>query len=211
MRKSSLWLPAALLAAASLAGNGCVLLPEIKEKVVQLAAGGTTSVGFVAHFLTNNLYNQQASVDLANALDLRKILSDAGLDVSGVKHIKVSGISYRVTRPDPLDSRQIVNGSVTVDRPGVAIGVPIVTNFTETVNTVTAYKIAPVDRAGIALMNDLLADLLAAIQNNSTVLNSVIVCHLSGTSSPADNNTNFDWEIKVDISIVGEVKVSVPE
>jgi hypothetical protein len=209
MRTTRIRLLGVLLAAASIAGNGCILLPEIKDKVVQLAVGGTTSAEFVAAGLINT-FDQRDTVNIDQEVNLTKILSDAGIDVSGVKDIKVSGISYRVVKPDPVANRQIQGGTVTAQRLGVTGEVPVVTSFTETVNSVVSYKTAPVDPAGVGLMNGVLTDLLTSAQNGTAMVNPVIVFHINGVSSPTNQVSDFTWEIKLNVSVLGEVKVSIP-
>jgi len=211
MRLNRIWLPGVLVVAASLAGNGCILLPEIKEKIVQLAVGGTTTANFDAAGMIN-AFDQTTSVDISAEVNLAKILDDAGIDVSKVKDIKVSGISYRVSRPDPDASREIQGGTVTVQRPGVTSSeIQVISSFTETVNSVTTYKTAPVSAAGVTLMNGLLADMLTSVQNGTPLANPTIVYHITGISAPTGVTSNFAWEIKVNVSVLGEVTVSVPE
>lgn len=211
MRTTRIRLLGVLLVAASIAGNGCILIPEIKDRIVQLAAGGTTTALFDAAGMLNT-FDKTSSVDIGAEVDLAKILDDAGIDVADVKGIKVSGISYRVSRLDPDATREIQGGTVTVQRPGVTVSdVPVITSFNETVNTVVNFKTAPVDPAGIALINGLLTDMLTSVQSGTALVNPVLTYHINGVSSPTGVTSNFEWQIKVNVSILGEVSVSVPD
>jgi hypothetical protein len=184
-------------------GSGCPLKPEIKDKLIQLAAAG--SVSDTLHALGSINVDDQID-DFSAAVDVADILHKAGIDADAVDDIKLSGVSYKVAIKDPDDSRQIQNGTVEIKRGGGAF-TPLVTNFNETVNTVTTFKTAPLDPAGVTLLNGLLADALENVKHGTLIPNPQITYHFSGTSAPTPATTNFYWVIKVDISIIGKVKI----
>jgi hypothetical protein len=205
MRKVLRWEIVLLALGALSMGSGCPLIPEIKDKVVQLAVGGSTTTEWVSDGEVNT-HDDSQTVDIKTDIDLPKILSDAGIDVLDVDDIKVSGISYRVTAPDPEPTRRIVNGQVTVRR-GAGAETPIVTNFNVLVNSATTYQTATVDPLGVDLINTLLDDILTELQSGISASPTQITYHVTGQSTPTGVPTHFTWQLKLDLSIVGKVKV----
>jgi len=206
MRTKKLLTLVALAAVAMLTmGSGCPIAPEIKDKLVELAMGSSVADTLEAQ---GSINVDDEIDDFSAAVDLAGILDDAGVDPNDVTAIQVAGVSYRVIRKDPDDAREIQGGTVTIQREGGAV-TPLVTNFDEVVNTVTSYKTAPLDPAGVTVLNTLLHDCLVAVQNNQALANPKITYHFSGVSAPTPATTDFSWAIKLDITITGKVKVKV--
>jgi hypothetical protein len=209
MRKIKGWEWVVLITPLLALGNGgCPLIPQIEEKTVQLATTGSTVLSFVAQGELNT-HNDTQSVNLNTDVDLIGLLDKAGIDVSDVKDIKLSGVSYRVTKKDPTSNREIQNGNVTVTRGSTTQ--PIIADFDVVVNNVTDWTTAPVTQAGVDLINTLLGDMLAAVQNGTGVVtNPVLTFTVTGDSVPGNIATDFTYEIKVDVVIMGEVHVELP-
>lgn len=200
--------PLALVAFAGLSlGSGCPTVPKIEDRVVELALGASTTVSLPASGVVN-IYSQDAPYDFALDFNLRKTLDDAGIDVADAKDIKLSGISYRVTVPDPNTGRTIANATVSAQRPPGGTQ-PLITSFTQKVDAVSGWTKAPLDPAGVTLINGLLTDMLASAKSGVPVVNSAINYHVNGTSTPTDLSTTFTWEIRFDLSIVGTIRVKV--
>jgi hypothetical protein len=201
-------LPVLVLAAALAAsGASCPTIPSIEDRVVELATGGSTTLTFVAEGVVNT-YNDTQTINLATDFDLASLILDAGIDVSRVTGVKVSGVSYRVTVPDPVAGRSISSTNVTVTREGGS-STPLVTDFSTSVNSATSFTTAPLDPAGVTVLNDILSDLLTSLQNGTPLVNPSVTYSVSGTSNPTDASTNFTWQLKVDMSIKGTVDVEV--
>jgi len=175
--------------------------------VVELAVGGSTSEIIEAQGIINN-HDERGSVDIKASLDLSKIVNDAGIDVTNLEDVKVSGVSYRVTRTDPTPNRMIVNGTITIQR-GSGAEVPLVDNFNVDVNNATSYQGATLNPAGVAVLNSLLGDLLTEVKGGATATNTIVTYHVTGQSTPLGIATDFQYEIKLDVSILGTVKVKV--
>jgi hypothetical protein len=195
------------LATMILSGSGCPLIPDIEEKVVELAVGASVIVPFEARGIINDK-GEVSCFAVDDEIDLRQILDDADVNVSDVKAISLSGVSYRVSKADANASRMIVNSSVDIsygdDGPD-----PLVTGFSGSAGAVTDFMTVSLDAAGVTLVNSMLEDLLVAVQNNTD--SNVDGCATwTGQSTPIDENTNFDWEIRLDITIVGEITIDVP-
>ena len=199
-------LPFAVIALAALSlGSGCPTIPKVEDRIVELALGASTTQEFVASGEVNALDDTKA-YDLST-LDLAGILDDAGIDPSDVEDVKFSGAQYRVTQPDPTPDRQIQNGTVTVQR-GAGPVQSLVSDFSVSVNGATSWQTVTVEQPGADLINAVLADLLAEIKTGVPLTNPVVSVHVSGTSSPSAP-TDFKYEIKLNITVVGTLKTKV--
>src|SRR5512144_1665052 len=105
----------AALILAMLMGQGCLLLPEIEKRVVELAVGGSTTQEFVASGELNTI-DDRDTVDVRTAIDLPGLLDNAGIDLNDVETIAFAGAAYRVTQQDPTANRAITGGTVTIQR-----------------------------------------------------------------------------------------------
>jgi hypothetical protein len=200
-------LPLAVLALGGLSlGSGCPTIPKIQDRVVDLAVGGTTTLDFVADGSTNT-WSGNATYDLAD-LDINALLSGSGIDLQDVKSITLSGVSYRVIVPDETPGRTITSGTVTTARGGSG-PVTFLTGFHGPADAVTPYTTVTVDPAGTAMFNQLLSDILAAAKSGTPVANSTIAYAYNGDSTPTGSPTHFTWQLKLDLAIVGSVKVKV--
>lgn len=206
MRTSSVLTMGALsLGALLLMGSGCPFIPDVKEKVIQLAVGSSTTVEFKARGSINE-YNQEEMFDFGEDIDLPALLDDAGIDVNDVIDIALAGVSYRISLAQ--EGRSIENGSVTVRREGGS-DTPFVTDFSESASAVTDFMTADLDSAGVAVVNDMLDDLLAEAQGNPSSGSLVGYATVSGLSVPPTEETFFNWELKIDITVVGNIRLDV--
>lgn len=210
MNKTMLSLAGASCGVLLLMGAGCPLIPEIEDKVVELAVGSSMTIGFQARGEINDK-SQVVGFQIDDEIDIQEVLDDAGVDVSDVKAISFAGAAYRVTKPDPNPSRMITNTTVTVSRTGGPQDVPFVVDFEDEAGV--AYDFRTLDLAGTAavtLINDMLADLLREAQGIPPLGSLGGSVTWTGTSEPVSQDTNFDWEIRLDVTILGEVEVEIP-
>src|SRR5438552_1760093 len=152
MRRFRFWPHTALVLALAVMNGGCVLIPELKDRIVELAVGGSTAVAFTTHGEINTIDNS-GTVNILDDLDVPKILEDAGVSADSVVSIVFSGVDYRVTSPDPQADRTITNGNVTISRGGNG-PFPLVTGFSAgagTGNAVTEWTAGPLDPNGAAV------------------------------------------------------------
>ena len=207
----SLALPTLVLA-LGLMNGGCMLIPEIQDRIVELAVGGSTDVEFVSSG-TLNTFNETHTVNVLDGFNLAQILADAGIDVGSVTHIKISGVDYRVTAPDPVASREIVNGAISTDRNGSG-PLSLISNFSAGAGAASDWQPAPLDPGGAAVgdLNAMLQSILDALRNGTSPPSNLttITYRITGQSVPGNAPTNFTWQMKVKITITGTVTVSVP-
>jgi hypothetical protein len=198
----------ALVVALAVMNGGCLLIPQLKDRIVELAVTGSTTVEFHASGLIPSFDEAKPFFDLRDSVDLAGILDDAGINVADVKNISLSGVAYRVSVKDPEPSREIVNGTVKITRFGGSEQ-PLVTAFNAAAGAVTPFTTATLDPAGVTELNNLLDEWLAELKGGAPA-NTRFSYHVSGDSSPPEVNTDFYWQVKITISITGTVKVSVP-
>jgi hypothetical protein len=196
----------ALVASLAVMNGGCLLIPQLKDRIVELALSGTATQKFVASGV-QNVYKDSVTVDIGDEINVAEVLSDGGVDVSNVTGIWLSGVAYRISVADLAGARHI-DAEVFVRRQGLNEH-GLVTGFSEDVNSVTSFKTATLDATGVTELNNLLAALLKELKDG-TPANKTITFAIDGTSSPVDTPTSFTWELKITISITGTVKVSVP-
>ena len=207
MNRTRTTLLTAALALLASTSTSCLLIPEIQDRVVELVISGSATTEWTSSGTLNN-HDDQTTIDIRDFVDIRQSLEDAGVDIENVQRIAVAGMSYRTTLPDPTAGRQIVNGQVSFQRSGGS-EVPLVIDFTEDVNSVTTFKTATLSAGGVTQVNALLADLLAELQGGPPA-NTVFTYHVTGQSVPGDVGTNFTWELKLDLNMVGTISVEVP-
>jgi hypothetical protein len=200
VRILALALPLAVLS------SGCITIPQLEDRVVELAVGASTTEQFVATGSINT-FDESRGVDLKSEIDLAQVLDDNGVDVGDVKDIKVSGLSYRIVKAQT--GRSIQGGYVKITRQG-GTEKDLVLNFNASAATADGWITVRLESDGVTVLNALLADLLKDVQHIATATNTQIQYHVHGNSVPgAPSNTDFTWEIKLDVSIVGTVKVTV--
>jgi hypothetical protein len=199
---------AAFALTAQVMASGCLLFPELKDKIVELATSGTVTADFHAQGIINT-YTEIKTIDIRDSVDIAQVLTDAGIDVADVKKITVGGVAYRITAADPTTGRQIQNGSITVQRQG-GLAADLVTNFTANADATTGWITPTLDPAGVTELNNLLADILTELQGGAAA-NEVITYTVSGNSVPADVSSDFRYQLRLTISVVGTVKVKTLE
>jgi len=196
-----------VLAISAMGAKGCPTVPQIEDRIVELALGGSVTLPWEARGVINN-YNDTGTIDLGTELDLASILDDADVDASDVTSVKISGVSYRITVPDPSAGRTIENGTVTAQRQGSGT-VGLITDFDADASSTTGWITAPLSSAGINMLNGILTDALASAQGGGPIPNGNVTFTVAGVSNPQGVTTNFDWEMKIDISIVGKFELQV--
>ena len=214
MKKMILPLAALCVGNLLLSGSGCPLIPSIEEKTVELAVGSSLTLEFHAEG-TENVLGGTDSFALDDEIDLAQVVEDAGVDIGDVIDIAFVGLAYRVTNPDPNPNRRIEQVDVSISRTNGPQNLEIVSGFEDGAGT--AYDFRTLDLTGadangaVAMINAMLDDLLVEAQGGTPQAPLAGSATWSGVSSPTGENTNFDWEIRLDISIVGEVTLDLPE
>ncbi|HVP14116.1 MAG TPA: hypothetical protein VMS88_01155 [Terriglobales bacterium] len=201
MRTNRFWIPAASALLAVVA-SGCLVVPQIKDKVIDLVTGSEVIAPFTT-FGSTDIFTQTATVDLRDFLDIAGILDNAGIDVSDVKSITVSGVSYRIIRAEA--GRTITSGDVLVGVSGAAPTDTLIADFSGSAAAVTDWIYPRLGVAGVTQLNDLLAGIVHELKTGTPVDQRVSYT-VHGVSTPVGVDTNFDYEIRLTVSIVGTVK-----
>ncbi len=218
MRKHSYLKTVALALPLAGAIGGCILVPEIEKRVVELAVGHSVVVPFVASG-SINYHNDAKTVDVSGNVDLPSILSDNGLSADKVSVVKLAGVSYRVTKAQAL--RTVTGGTVEILRgsnpsptlptgaPPTAGYTPLVTAFNASAAATTGWITVPLDPAGVTAVNGLLSALLTEAKGGGVVADKYLTYHVYGVSAPTGIATDFTWEFKLDLTIVGTFETDI--
>lgn len=197
----------ALLLGAQFVLSGCLTIPTIADRVVELVT--TTSVADTLHAVgsTNFILNDTGLFDV-NSLGLAGILNDAGIDVSNVTGISLAGVSYQVITADANAARNI-NGTVKVSCAGGPT-VDLVNPFSANAGAVTGEIPVSLSAAGVTQIDALLSQLLTAIKSGpGTVPNGFISYTINGASTPTSVATDFVYVLKLTLNVQGTVKTKM--
>lgn len=210
MRTHSKFKTLALALPLALVGSGCILIPEIEERIVELAVGHSIIVPFTSLGETN-VHDDTETINVALDVSLDEILADNGISASDVKDVKLAGVAYRVTRGEA--GRTITGGTVEFRRHPSATPagtfIPLVTSFSADAGAPTGWITVPLNSAGVTDINVLLADLLDEAKGNGAATNTWVTYHVNGVSNPAADPTDFTWEIRLSLTIVGAFKTDI--
>lgn len=208
----------ALALPIAIAVNGCILIPEVEDRIVELAVGHSIVVPLNASGEIN-AHDDASTVDLDGQFDLADILDDNGLSADDVKDVKLAGVSYRITRAEA--GRTITGGTVEFDTsptpPGAEpTGAPptagftnLITNFNADASATTDWITVTLDPAGVTAINSLLGAILTDLKNGTNTADRYVTYHVYGTSNPGADATDFDYEIKLNLTIVGTFETDV--
>ncbi len=196
LKRLLLWIGIVLLS-GGLTGSSCV-----KDRHVDVVATGELTAQFVSDGDLNT-WSESKDVDLQS--EVASILSGKEFEEDSPPRATIESVSYRVTRPDPTAGRTIT-GTITVARNG---GSPaqlfeITSVVVDQTADTSAWIPVPLTEAGTTLLNGALHDVIA---NPGAPL--TLTFSGSGTSNPADVATDFAWETRVRLNIVGKQKFKI--
>lgn len=181
------------------------------DKIVELVIGVPTTAEFIASGDVNT-YDDTQTVDVKEDLDLESELDDAGIDPADVHEVQLVQVFYRITQPEA--GRSITDGALEFTRPGAASPGPhlVISGFTADASAATDWiDVSELLQPGINQINDFLAEYLAELKGTGPpVSNTTFEYHVSGNSIPASTPTDFRWELKLVIQVVGEREFTVP-
>jgi hypothetical protein len=191
-----------------LQGAKCPSIPEMKTVEMTLVSQQSVDLPFEAR----GSFNTASGAEMIDIEELRQDLLDADVEISQVDTIVVSAIEIGVTAyNEPATDRRITGGTVTLTRTDLGTSQVICTNVDLQVYPLLGkLEPAPVDPAGIAFANALLADVLHALKYGGPSEFEVSAT-ASGVSEPVDRETNFDWRVRVYYEVMGRREVEVPD
>lgn len=163
------------------------------------------SVDLIAEFHatgSDNTFTGSKTVSIGDEIDINQIIEDNGLEE--IDTLTVQSAFVRTTVKDPATNRT-VSGSVTV-RQGGGADAAIINYTAAEVNSVEYedWVALPLETGGVTVLNEALQDLIDSGSASATFTTS-------GTSTPIDTPTNFTWEVKLRLNVVGTKKITVFE
>ncbi len=198
-------LPAlALLLGAAALVTGCITIPTMADRVVELVTTGSTTEDFHASGVINT-YADSKTIN-ASDLDIARVLDDAGIDLSDATAITFSNLAWRVTAADASPARTLT-GKVAVSCEGRPFA-DLVNPFSANAGAVTDWHVASLQAAGVAQVNTTLATVLQQVKNGQPV-DATLTYAVSGTSAPVDVASDFHYELRLTVNIQGKVKTQM--
>jgi hypothetical protein len=207
MRKKALARIVVFLAlGALLMGAKCPGVPSTEEIPITLVTEEFIEFTFQAR----GELNVDSGVETIDVNDIRQDLLDAGVDLTLVEEIRVSAVQYgTVVYSEPAQDR-VITGTVSIERLDNSTSETLVPLQSQNVYDLLGVLVpAPIDEDGIDYLNDLLAAVLDAIQTGYPE-EFEVRGSFSGTSTPIERETNFDWRVRFYFHISGTVMTDVP-
>lgn len=202
--RAAAWAGLSLLS-LSVTGSTCLV-----DKTIEVTAGAEITAEFEARGIVNT-FDETRTVDVSTDADLRQVLDDNGFEDEVVAYIE--GAFVRVIRKDASATDRTVTGSVTVQKgTGGGTELDLIQNRTVAVNdsALATWTPVPLETAGVTLLNQALADYLLDVYVGAPAPRvPVLTFHSSGTSDPQGVRSDFDWEVKVVMTLVGKKDVTV--
>jgi hypothetical protein len=207
MRKKALARIVVFLAlGALLMGAKCPGVPSTEEIAITLVT--EEYIEFI--FQARGEINVDSGVETIDVADIREDLLDAGVDLSSVEEIRVSAVKYGTVAYNEPATDRLITGTVTIERLDNATSETLVPLQSQNVYELLGILVpAPIDEDGIDYLNDLMAAVLDAIQTGFPE-EFEVRGSFSGTSSPTERETNFDWRVRFYFHISGTVMTEVP-
>ena len=176
----------------------------LEEKGVDIVVGANVIAAFEARG-SENVYSDETVVNLTDEADIERILEDNGFDDKVLGRIESA--FYRVVKQDQGASDRTVSGEITVD------GNTLIAYQSVWVNdpTLADWTPAPLTQAGVDYINQRLEQYFTDIFLGNPLTDPVVTFRIEGTSTPATVATNFDWEVRVKLTLVGKKYVKVPD
>jgi hypothetical protein len=192
-----------------LQGAKCPQIPETKDVEITVVTEQYVELAFEAR--GNNNIDDDSDIAVIDITEIRQDLEDADVDPSAIDTLVVSGVLYGVTAngEEPNTDREIVNGMLTVTRADLDSTATIFDDVDVAVYPLLGkLEPAPIQPDGIAFINDLLADVLAAVKTGAPPTFEV-QGHVSGQSLPLERETNFDWRMRIYYQVTGHTEVEM--
>jgi hypothetical protein len=151
---------------------------------------------------SDNTFSGSKTVSIGDEVDINQIIEDNGLEE--IDTLTVQSAFVRTIVKDPAADRQ-VSGSVTI-RQGGGPDASLISYTAADVNSVEYedWVAVPLQTAGVTVLNSALQNLIDSGTASATFTTS-------GTSTPIDTPTNFTWEVKLRLNVVGTKKITIFE
>jgi hypothetical protein len=192
------WMPLFGLALLflSLTGSTC----DTEERDLEIVITVDLTAPFHASG-EQNIYSAEATVDVSDSLDLEGIMDDN--DIEEIKQITVEGVFYRVLEPDPTPDRVVSASVFTVREPAGPEEDLFEINSAEVNDPELAdWQVAPLTAGGVAVLN-------SALEKVRQFQPATLTFSVTGTSTPVSVPTDFWWEARVRLQVVGVRTIEV--
>jgi len=208
MRRPALMMGGMLLLSLVFTGTKCPGVPETDNVMLSIPVEGQLRLDFEAR----GSINDKSGSETITTQELLDDLEELEIDISDLDTLRVSRITFCVTRIDPseTDERTMTDVDVTVSRDNPPESRFLIMDFEAVVKDFLNVETdAPITPDGVAYINELLAEMLEALRNNNQKTITVTGA-ASGVSEPTEHETNFDWKVVIYYYVVGDLDVEIP-
>lgn len=151
----------------------------------------------------NNVYSGETTVSVSDSVDLQQIMEDNGFDE--IKQITIESVHYRVKRTDPNPDRVVTASRFTVREPAGAEQELFEIASAEIDDPELAdWQIAPLTAAGVGVLN-------SALERLRLFQPATLTFRVEGTSAPVSVPTDFLWQARVRLQVIGVRTITVIE
>lgn len=181
-----------------------------EDRDIEVTVGAEITARYEARGVINN-FDGYYTVNIVSDADIAQILEDNGFEDDVIAYIE--GAMVRVVQRDNGAPGRTVQGTVTVQL-GAGGGPEsnLILSQSAAINdpALASWVPVPLEPAGLNLINQALTSyLLQVAAGNPNPVEPVLTFHSSGTSNPQGVSSDFDWEVKVIMTLVGTKKVTV--
>jgi len=176
----------------------------LEERGVEVVVGASVTAPFEARG-EQNVHHDTYVANLIENADVQQILEDNGFEDMVAAYIESA--FYRVTKQDAGAADRMVSGYITVDGKNLIQYASIAVNDP----TLADWTPVPLVEEGVDYINGLLADYFIEmfVNGNPNPPEPMVTFECGGTSEPQGTPTDFDWEIRVKLVLVGKTEVEV--
>ena len=179
-----------------------------EDRTIQVAANAEVTVTYPARDAIGS-FEGSWLVNLATEADIGEILKDNGFEGRVVAYIE--GAFVRVTRRDDVAAERTVTGTVAVAENGGA-EFPLITDQSFVVEdpSEAEWRPVPLEEPGVSLIHDALEEYLTDIyEGQPEPTEPVLRFHVSGALEPQGVASDFDWEVRMVVVLIGEREVTI--
>ncbi len=185
----------------------------VTEKTVELTYRGNSETTFHATG-SQNVDLGSSTYDVLADLDLEGALLENDIQVSNVRYISMRALYYTIETPDPVASRMINDATMTIQFTGRSEET-LATGFSAPAGAATGWIdiTALLQTGGVNEINEFLERALVSFKTGYPVAAAPTEATFdwSGTSTPTDQETDFFWKAKMEVTVVYALTAEFPD
>jgi hypothetical protein len=174
----------------------------LEERGIEIVAGANVESCFEARG-SDNTFSETRTIDLVADADIRKILDDNGFDGKVVGQLESA--FFIITKPE---TGRVISGSVTVNGQPF-IGSQDFNNIAIDEPEYSDWSGVELQEPGVNEINAILEEYFTAVYNGTNPPPTTVTIEIDGVSTPVDVATDFDWCVRLKLTLVGKKEIEV--